>query len=380
MSLPKVETIVSGFRAWLEARGVDASAQTDGSIDSLLQEYLFSEGVEDINQFVGDVKVLRDGNVYQALTEELRILGIKPKLKAQNSNLEDVLERYRSVPLHAIFLYTSEDNAVESYISENWGALDTLSGDFCDIHQSVNQFKNAEDAYDMIENFDVMVGVNFRAYSQIPGMFFWNNNGDVEYVPFGDTVDGGKLKKVVRTIFEEIRNYPHISSITKAKKKLEEESLIVRQDFNLAHNGNARLLQQFFLGETTVSQDHINISHVIGPVNVKSRLDHVSQIVNNAASLPNDVRQDFDKLIKELQAALAPVAQQEPESTERVLKSAEMVADEVAKEKPDSSFLESALGMFTKAAQAISAIGAAGQPVMNVAQKIVQFVTTHIPI
>jgi hypothetical protein len=221
MTETEAEQLLLGFQAWLEAKRSLPPSSDERGVDSLLSEYLSSKGIEDINRYVGDIKSLRNGEVYQALTNELVNLGIKPKRGALSVRQADILERYRSVPLHAIFLYTSEDPNVGLYISENWGALDTLSGDFCDIHQSVDQFQNREDAYDYIENLDVIKESKFKAYSHIPGIFFWDNSRAAEYIPFGQKANLDDIKTIVRSIFEEIRNSPTIASVSKVREQLE---------------------------------------------------------------------------------------------------------------------------------------------------------------
>jgi hypothetical protein len=221
MTKLEVESALSGFRAWLEAKGNLPSSSDERDVQSLLTEYLSSEGIEDINKYVGDIESLRSSKVHQALTNELTRLGVKPKRGAQATRQADVLERYKTVPLHAIFLYTSEDQKVERYISENWGALDTLSGDFCDIHQSVDQFQTKEDAYDFIENLSVIRESNFDAYSQLPGLFFWDSSGASQYIPFGPKASLEGIKTIVRSLFEEIRKNPKITSVSKVKKRME---------------------------------------------------------------------------------------------------------------------------------------------------------------
>jgi hypothetical protein len=52
------------------------------------------------------------------------------------------------------------------------------------------------------------------------------------------------------------------------------------------------------IGEVT------NISHVTGPVNVKSTLNHVAQMVNDTSSLSNDEKIELERLINKLQGTL----------------------------------------------------------------------------
>jgi hypothetical protein len=126
------------------------------------------------------------------------------------------------------------------------------------------------------------------------------------------------------------------------------------------------------IGEITMSQDNIHIEHVVGPVNVKARLDNVTQIVNTAPAVTDVKKQEFSALIEELKQALTSVATNaKPEDTQRVVQAAEMVAAEVSKEKPNKPFLAITTEGLKEAAKAIEAIA---PTVMGVAAKIATFV------
>lgn len=126
------------------------------------------------------------------------------------------------------------------------------------------------------------------------------------------------------------------------------------------------------IGEITMSQDNIHIEHVVGTVNVKSRLDNVTQIVNTAPAITDAKKQEFSSLIEELRQALASVpAEAKPEDTQRVVQAAEMVAAEVSKEKPNKPFLAITAEGLKEAAKAVEAVAPAA---MGVAAKIAAFV------
>jgi hypothetical protein len=138
----------------------------------------------------------------------------------------DFLARYRNVPLHALFLYTSEDEYVAEYILRNWGALDTLSGENCDIYPSLEQFHNLEDAYDYIEELTVLDGNEILEYSELPGIFFWDNSGNTEYVSLEQDVMPNQIKFIIRTIFGEINKNQSIRSVTIARKRIVRKELM----------------------------------------------------------------------------------------------------------------------------------------------------------
>lgn len=171
------------------------------------------------------------------LTSEFKKLGASFKNNSRKAIEHDFLERYRKVPLHALFLYTSEEENVAEYILHNWGALDTLSGENCDIYPSLEQFRNLEDAYDYIEKLTVLKRNKFLDYSKLPGIFFWDNSGNTEYVPLEQDVIPNKIKIIVRTVFEEITKNPIIHSVTRAKDR------IIIKEFVDGHENYRNLLE-----------------------------------------------------------------------------------------------------------------------------------------
>ena len=177
-----------------------------------------------INDYVGDIQALREGRVHQELTDRLAATGaIKPGPTKQTEP-EDILERYRSVQLHAVFLYTSEDAEVHTYITKHWKALASLSANKCDIYPIITQFNNSEDAYDFIEQLDMVRQSKARpAYSDLPGIFFWDNFGDSAYISFSLLATQATIRNSLRVIFEEIRREPTIAAVRRAGLMLKGE-------------------------------------------------------------------------------------------------------------------------------------------------------------
>jgi hypothetical protein len=125
------------------------------------------------------------------------------------------------------------------------------------------------------------------------------------------------------------------------------------------------------VGEIDMSKDKIEVSNVVGPVNIKSQLERVTQIVKNAPAMPDDKSQQWVQLIDELQEALKIVAEKRPEDGERIAQTAELVATEVAKDKPDKGFLNITVEGLKQAANAVGDIAPA---VIGVAAKIASFI------
>jgi len=127
------------------------------------------------------------------------------------------------------------------------------------------------------------------------------------------------------------------------------------------------------LGVLDMSKDKIDLSHVVGPVNIKSKLDNVTQIVKQTPSLGDDRKQEFVRLIEQLQLALKDAGDQRPEDTARVAQMTELVATEVSKATPNKSFLGITVEGLKEAASAITDIAPA---VLSVAGSIATFVAS----
>ena len=183
----------------------------------MAHKFLVHKGNQNIEAYIGSLDVARDGRLYAEIIEEFRALGAQTKMRSEKV---DALERYRQVPLHAMFLYTSEDRVISDYILQNWGALDSLSGDCCDLHPTLDQFRCAEDAYDFIEKLDVVKDSGFRTLTELPGLLFWNLKAESEFVSFGPDCTAAQITAAVRTVFEEVRKRAQLASVRRARERL----------------------------------------------------------------------------------------------------------------------------------------------------------------
>lgn len=87
--------------------------------------------------------------------------------------------------------------------------------------------------------------------------------------------------------------------------------------------------------------------------------------------MPDEKSQQWAKLIDELQEALKIVAEKRPEDSERIVQTAELVATEVAKDKPNKGFLDITAKGLKEAANAVADIA---PTVIGVAAKIASFI------
>jgi hypothetical protein len=82
----------------------------------------------------------------------------------------DPLARYRSVPNHAMFLFSSADELLDNYIRKHWWELDGLSADRCDIHVSMLQLCGDEDVYTQLDDVRTIPGLNFIDPTELPSL------------------------------------------------------------------------------------------------------------------------------------------------------------------------------------------------------------------
>ncbi len=179
---------------------------------------------EDLEKYIGgDREALREGRVHEQLTHQFTDKGARPK-KGEQMSHEDVFARFKRIPLHALVLFTSEDQEVQDYVLKNWGALGDLSKDICDFHLMLNQFDDAETGYEHLQELDVVRQSGLQKASDLPAILFHDNYGTSEYISLATAVSERDIKIIIRAIFDEIKQQPTIASITRAKQFLGQQS------------------------------------------------------------------------------------------------------------------------------------------------------------
>jgi hypothetical protein len=190
------------------------------------------------------------------------------------------------------------------------------------------------------------------------------------YIPSGQ-VD--VLRTTIETeieIFEE--DYLELTEEKQVKRYKAFQEMLLRTQRDV-YSQDARRQVFNFMGtaEVDMSKDKIQVSGVVGPVNIKSRLDNVVQTVQQAPGLQDVRRQELEKLIIELKASLEVVAAKRPDDAERLAKTTELVVAEATKPKPDRTFLNLTTEGLTQAAKAVADIA---PTVLAVAAKVAAFV------
>jgi hypothetical protein len=127
--------------------------------------------------------------------------------------------------------------------------------------------------------------------------------------------------------------------------------------------------------EVDMSTNKVQVSHVVGQVNVQSRLDHVTQTVQQNQGWSDARKDELTTLLAELTKTLKGVAETRPDDADRVAKTAELVVAEAMKAKPDSGFLSITGEGLKKAAEAVADIA---PTIIGVAGKIIAFVTSLV--
>jgi hypothetical protein len=132
---------------------------------------------------------------------------------------EDHLSRYKTVPIHAIFLYSSQHNYIEDYIIKNRGALSLMSGDYCDLFFSNDQLINKSDAFDEIQQIIVNVDI-----SKLPGVLFWESEISNNCFLTFRNLSEKNITNLLQTVFQQIRKDPKMDSITMGEESFKRDS------------------------------------------------------------------------------------------------------------------------------------------------------------
>jgi adenosylhomocysteine nucleosidase len=147
--------------------------------------------------------------------------GAQPEDYPQPHDEADPFVRYRKVPLHAILLYSTPDRAVTKYLDDHWRSLDRQTRDSCDLHPSLKQFVDGEDAYTVLAEMHLPRNTTCPGESKLPGIYFWSIQGDFEYIPFGRAPDENGITNVLRHVFERAHVAPTIDSVRAAARHLQ---------------------------------------------------------------------------------------------------------------------------------------------------------------
>ena len=112
----------------------------------------------------------------------------------------DLVDRFRGVPCHALFVYTSEDENLVSYLSKNMLALDGMSGEACDIYTSKLQISNQEDAYTQLDVLMTLPGFAPLLPNKLPLLHIWSKETGVT-ISLAPYPDNKHLKGFLREVF-----------------------------------------------------------------------------------------------------------------------------------------------------------------------------------
>ena len=173
--------------------------------------------------YIGDWQALQNGTIDKQLLQLLKELseqGITLQSSSKELPQEDPLTRYKNIPLHACFLYTSMDPQIEDSILKNYSTLED-SGNQCDIYLSIEQFNNPAESLDFLKYAPTLKlsGVQI-GYDDLPGMFFWNRQWEGEYISFRSSTSVMEINRILLRIFQGIREDPTIAAVRHVKQQL----------------------------------------------------------------------------------------------------------------------------------------------------------------
>src|SRR5512139_2722566 len=187
-----------------------------------------------------------------------------------------------------------------------------------------------------------------------------------------DTADLVRVVEQEIDIFEE--DYLELKEESQVHRYRNYRDAVMRTQRSEGHYSREERQQAFiFMGgaEVDMSSNKIQVSNVVGPVNIQSRLDQVTQTVQQVQGWPNVKKDELAGLLTELTASLKVVAEARPDDADRVAKTAELVVAEATKTKPDKGFLSISAEGLKKAAEAVTDIA---PTVLAVAGKVAAFV------
>ncbi len=117
----------------------------------------------------------------------------------------DPLQRYRSVPNKAIFLYTSQDRILRDYLEGHWNAIHEETGDFLDIYDyTIDCARSNYQSFtrDYVNSLKPIPGVSVQAVSDVglPCMLIWSSTTSV-FLPLADVAqDKNAITRRLRRI------------------------------------------------------------------------------------------------------------------------------------------------------------------------------------
>jgi hypothetical protein len=189
----------------------------------------------------------------------------------------------------------------------------------------------------------------------------------------GDSADLLRVVEQEIAIFEE--DYLELKEEWQVHRYRRYRDAVMRtrqHDGNYSREERQRAFIVIEKAEVDMSTNKVQVENVVGPVNIQSRLDHVTQTVQQVRGWPDTRKDELTKLLAELTASLKEVADTRPDDAERVAKTAELVVSEATKAKPDKGFLSITAEGLKQAAEAVKDIAPA---VLSVAYKVATFVT-----
>lgn len=192
------------------------------------------------------------------------------------------------------------------------------------------------------------------------------------FVKRGDAADLVRVVNQELTIFEE--DYLELNEESQVHRYRSYRDAVMRTERSEGHYSHEEKRQAFvFMGnaEVDMSTNKVQVSGVVGPVNIQSRLENVTQTVKQVQGWPEGKSEELAQLMAELTKGLNEVVAARREDAERVAKTAELVVAEAIKAKPDSGFLTITTEGLKKAAEAVADIA---PTVLKVAAKIAAFV------
>jgi hypothetical protein len=140
-------------------------------------------------------------------------------------------------------------------------------------------------------------------------------------------------------------------------------------DYTAARRG---AIFNFVKSTIDMSQNKTQFRDNFGIINIGSRLDRVSQVLNTSPNLKPEHANELSELVQKLKTELEKVESSRADDANRVAETLELAVNETTKPKPSSSFLKITGEGLKEAANALADIA---PTVIGIAAKIAQLLT-----
>jgi hypothetical protein len=160
-------------------------------------------GVSGVSRIAIMKKTTKSSDIIPVSQTEIEAAGARPRDGAAPlERAEDLLARYINVPNRMMLLYSSEDDLFSTYIRDNWAALDSMSGELCDIYTSMLQLRGGEDIYSFLDDLYYIPGSESIRIDKLPIILLWSDSASLNISLSNFSSDLPTIRRIIRGTFQ----------------------------------------------------------------------------------------------------------------------------------------------------------------------------------